>query len=196
MQIWLARHGQTDLNLANCWQGRIDQPLNQTGRIQAQTMRKKLGNMTFDAVYASPLDRAVETASILGNVDRSQIRIDPRLIEADFGKYDATKYLRPGSLPLVFFWALPEILSQPKTVESIPDMIKRSQSFLRDLAEENYQNVLITCHGGIMRVLTGCLLGKKSQYVWRPKPHNCEVRVFTPDGSHYKMTKDLLLPGK
>lgn len=194
MQIWLSRHGQTDLNLASCWQGRVDQPLNERGRSQARTMQKNLAGVHFDAVYASPLDRAIETASILGNIDRSEIITDPRLIEVDFGKYDKTKYLRLGSLPLVIFWLLPEILPAPKTVETIPHMIERSQSFLDDLLKKDYENVLITCHGGIMRVLTGCLLGKKNHIDWRPKPHNCEVRVFSPAGNHFAMTKDLLLP--
>ena len=88
MKIWIARHGQTRLNKMRLMQGRTDEPLNETGIAQAKAAREKIGDIKFDAVYSSPLNRAIVTGSIIGNVDRSEIIIDDRLIEADFGKYE------------------------------------------------------------------------------------------------------------
>ena len=88
MKIWVTRHGQTNLNRRKLMQGRTDEPLNDVGIRQAMEARKAIGDITFDAVYASPLDRAITTASIIGNVDKSRVFIDPRLIETDFGKYE------------------------------------------------------------------------------------------------------------
>ena len=177
MKIWITRHGQTELNLKKLMQGRVDEPLNDTGRNQAKAARAQIGDIKFDAVFASPLDRAVETASILGGVDRSQVITDDRIIETDFGKYDMKSYYRMG-IPMILYWALPEIFPAPKTVETIESMAARSRSFLNDLQEKDYDNVLIVCHGGIIRALCGCLENRKRGIKWRPKPHNCEIRKY------------------
>ena len=82
MTIWLTRHGQTNLNKQHLMQGRTDEPLNETGRAQARAARAQLGDMHFDAVYASPLQRAIETGAIIGDVPMEKVIIDERLIEA------------------------------------------------------------------------------------------------------------------
>lgn len=185
MRIWLARHGETYLNKNKRMQGRSDVPLNETGRWQAGVVRKAIareyGEVTFDAVFASPLDRAIETASIISGFSRDEIQIDDRIMETDFGKYEQRPYTKMGAA-MTLYWALPEVFPAPDTVESIASMRERSQSFVMDLKdlcrEKNYENVLVTCHGGIIRALSGCLAERRNGLMWRPKPKNCEVRIF------------------
>lgn len=162
-------------------QGHTDEPLNATGIEQAHAMREKIGDVHFDAVYASPLQRAIKTASILGDVPESEIHIDPRVIEVSFGKYELRKYEQQG-IWMTAFWLLPEVFPAPPTVETIPQMKERTTSFLQELEQQDYENVLVTCHGGIMRVLCGYLKDSPTGLMWRPKPDNCEIRVF--DGHH------------
>ncbi|MBR2736016.1 MAG: histidine phosphatase family protein [Firmicutes bacterium] len=184
MKIWIARHGQTRLNLEKRMQGLTNEPLNETGIRQAEAAAKRIGHVDFDAVYASPLDRAVVTGSIIGNVSREKIRIDQRLIEVDFGRYEKKKFLFMGPL-MSAYWAFPEVFPRPRTVESIDSMKKRSVSFLQELEQMDYDNVLVACHGGIMRALTGYLDDRRNGLWWRPKPRNCEIRVFESiDGKH------------
>jgi alpha-ribazole phosphatase/probable phosphoglycerate mutase len=86
---------------------------------------------------------------------------------------------------MTLYWTLPEIFPAPKSVETTASLRERSSSFLRELEEKNYGTVLIACHGGIMRALSGYLEDKKNGLAWRPKPHNCEVRVYeAKDGRH------------
>lgn len=184
MNIWITRHGQTNLNKAKLMQGLTDEPLNDTGREQATKARALIGDMHFDAVYASPLDRAIETASIIGDVKKEEVIIDKRIIEVDFGKYEAKSYFKMGP-KMTLYWALPEVFHAPKTVESISSMVKRSSDFLSDLEATGYENVLIVCHGGIIRALCGYLENRKNKIKWRPKPHNCEIRVYSAtEGKH------------
>lgn len=165
-------------------QGLTDEPLNEIGLAQAREARKKIGQVHFDAVYASPLDRAITTASIIGAVPKKDVIVDPRIIEVDFGKYEQRKYTALGPA-MTLFWALPEVFPAPKTVETISSMVSRSSDFLKELESKGYENVLITCHGGIIRSLCGYLEDRPRGYKWRPKPKNCEIRVYEyKDGKH------------
>lgn len=196
MKIWITRHGQTNLNKAHLMQGRTDEPLNEAGIRQAKQARKNIPGVTYDKVYASPLGRAIDTASIIGAVDKKDITIDPRIIEVNFGRYEKKPYTKLG-IAMTLFWMLPWIIPAPKTVETIPSMKKRAASFLEDVIADGrkngYENILITCHGGIMRVLSGYMLGKKSGLMWYPKPHNCEIRVFGADPEQHRMLADYKL---
>ncbi|SDB06657.1 alpha-ribazole phosphatase [Eubacterium oxidoreducens] len=184
MKIWLTRHGQTNLNKMRLMQGLTDEPLNETGIAQAKMARNNLGDLAFDAVYSSPLSRAITTASIIGNIPGDEVIIDERLIETNFGRYECADYNHLG-VAMSLYWALPEIFPAPDSVETIASMTARSSSFLKELETKNYENVLISCHGGILRALCGYLCDKRLGIVWRPKPHNCEIRVFESiDGRH------------
>ena len=182
MKIWLVRHGQTDLNRARLMQGRTDMPLNENGIRQAEEAAKAVRNISFDAVYASPLGRAVRTASIISGMPEEKIITDSRLIETDFGKYEKRPYHLLG-LRMTLYWALPEVFPAPRTVETIASMVRRSSSFLRDLEKQSFENVLVSCHGGIIRALCGYLEDRPKGILWRPKPHNCEFRIYEYHGS-------------
>ena len=189
MKIWITRHGQTRLNKMRMMQGLTDEPLNETGIRQAKEARKRIGNVHFDAVYASPLDRAVKTGAYIGGVKPEDVIIDQRLIETDFGKYEKRKYYLMGPA-MTLYWAFPEIFPAPVGVESVESLVRRSSDFLKELEKKGCGKVLVACHGGIMRALCGYLADRKNGICWRPKPHNCEIRVFESDsGGHRYLGK-------
>ena len=112
MKIWITRHGQTRLNKARLMQGLTDEPLNEKGLEQARMARQRIGDVHFDAVYASPLNRAIMTGAIIGGVDPSEVIIDKRIIEANFGNYEQKNYYLLGP-SMTLYWAVPEIF--PRT---------------------------------------------------------------------------------
>lgn len=177
MKVWITRHGQTALNKQQLMQGLYDEPLNEVGIEQAKEARKKIGDVKFDAVYCSPLVRAKKTAMIIGNVSEDELKVDPRIIEVNFGKYELRNYKKLGFW-MSLFWLLPEIIPAPKTVEPVSSMVARSRSFLEDLKKEDYENVLVVCHGGIIRALCGVLEHRRKGIKWRPRPENCEIRKY------------------
>lgn len=198
MRIWLTRHGQTRLNKERLMQGRTDEPLNETGIRQAEAMRelilKEEPSLTFDAVYASPLNRAVTTASIIGGVSPESVIRDARIIETDFGRYELKKYYLLGPA-MSLYWALPEVFPAPSSVESIASMTERSRAFLQELEQKKgCRNILAACHGGILRALSGYMEDRPNGIKWRPKPHNCEVRVYETENGVHRLVKDILLP--
>ncbi len=84
--LCLVRHGETDWNASGLTQGSTDIPLNDTGRRQASETGTLLAEDSWDALVASPLARARETAEIIGRyTGLSDITLDPRLVERSFG---------------------------------------------------------------------------------------------------------------
>ncbi len=190
MKIWLTRHGQTRYNKQKLMQGLTDEPLNEKGIAQAKAARARIGDVHFDAVYASPLDRAITTGAIIGGVDRSEIIVDERIIEADFGRYELSKYYLMGPA-MTLYWAFPEVFPAPESVETIASMVERSSSFLREIEQKDYENVLVACHGGIIRALSGYLSDQKNGIEWRPKPHNCEIRIYESDHGKHRFVEKI-----
>ena len=76
-EIYLIRHGQTDYNRQFRLQGRSDIPLNRLGLAQARAAHEALRGVHFDAVYASPLRRAVDTACIVSGWPEEKNRAGP-----------------------------------------------------------------------------------------------------------------------
>lgn len=84
--IYCVRHGQSEANLAQIMQGsKIDTPLTKLGKQQALAAKAKLATVSFDAVYASPLKRAVQTAKLISSATPT---LDDRLVEFDYGTWD------------------------------------------------------------------------------------------------------------
>lgn len=86
--ILLARHGETDWNRERRVQGHSDTPLNETGREQARTLAGALARVPLDAVYASDLARARETAEIVAATHGLDVRTDVELRERNFGSWE------------------------------------------------------------------------------------------------------------
>lgn len=152
MKIYLVRHGQTDWNMEMRAQGRKDVPLNATGRAQAEELREKVKDLEFDAVYASPLVRAAETAEIAVG-DRYEIVYDERLKERSFGDFEG-KVLESWAQPVkginIDDMTLEEILGNVETVKS---MLARVRDFV-DFLKQNYSDdakILVVGHGAMSK---------------------------------------------
>ena len=88
-RILLVRHGETDFNLTHRFQGRIDIPLNEEGKSQAQALALALKDEPLTAIYSSPLLRAMETArSIMSFHPSTPFFEEEGLIEMDLGELD------------------------------------------------------------------------------------------------------------
>ena len=85
--ILLARHAETDWNRDRRWQGHADPPLNATGRAQAEELAERLAPTPLDAIYASDLQRAVETANAVARGRGLTVVLDPQLREIDVGEW-------------------------------------------------------------------------------------------------------------
>jgi probable phosphoglycerate mutase len=86
-RLLLARHGQTDANAGQVFQGQTGGPLNEVGRTQAEKLAKRLRTSGASIVYASDLLRAVETATFVADALGVPLREDRTLREVDVGAW-------------------------------------------------------------------------------------------------------------
>lgn len=172
--IYIMRHGETDLNRENRLQGQIDCPLNERGWEQARLAgeRFRARGLTFDQVCASTLTRAVQTAALAAGVPESAVRRDPRLIELDYGPYDAVPFTDLG--PEMFAWFRdPEGTPPPAGIEPISALLDRTGAFLDSLrAEGGEGSVLVVTHGVAIRAMLGHLMHTGAA-VWGMPIDNC-----------------------
>ena len=159
MTIYIIRHGQTEKNKAHVLQGRSDDLLNEAGVSQAREAAAwfKAQGITFDLIYSSPLQRAIDTGRIVAG-DIPMI-IDDRLIEMDYGPYEGMDLKHPAPEIITFF---SDFVNNPapEGMEPLSDIVKRTGAFLEDIkgGEIDGTTVLISTHAiamkGILEYLT------------------------------------------
>jgi len=86
--LLLVRHGETDWNADGRLQGQTDRPLSDFGRRQARQLADELAGEELEAIYASDLSRARETAEIIGDRLGLATVLDPDLREKDWGTWE------------------------------------------------------------------------------------------------------------
>lgn len=148
MRIAFLRHGPTDWNEEGRIQGRIDMPLSEAGRANMARLLPPAGFETARA-YTSPLERARETASLLGF---PQAIPDGRLAEHNWGAWEGLTreeiLARDGAD--AFTKAGSGIDFTPKDGESTRDLLARVAAFLCERATED-RNAIAIAHRGVLR---------------------------------------------
>ena len=85
MKLYVIRHGRTDSNDKNVFNGRYDEDINKVGISQAEIARDKLANYDIDLIISSPMKRTLHTAQII-NTKNIDIIPDEHFIERDTGE--------------------------------------------------------------------------------------------------------------
>jgi len=155
--ILLIRHGETDWNVDKRLQGHIDIGLNQAGQRQVLALGQHLAGEGIDAIFASDLQRARDTAQAVADVAGLEVRIDTGLRERCYGAFEG---LRHTEIELRY----PEAYRQWKArepdfrypageriAETMREFYDRSVAAVqRVLASGRYRKVAIVTHGGVL----------------------------------------------
>jgi probable phosphoglycerate mutase len=142
----LVRHGETDWNADGRLQGQTDRPLGDFGRRQARQLAEELGGEELEAIYASDLARARETAEIVGERLGLAVVLDADLRQKDWGTWEGLTAVERDRVEFVG--------------ESTEDHQERTLRALRRIAERHPSgHVLVITHGGSMRRVQTAALG-------------------------------------
>ncbi|WBB49565.1 histidine phosphatase family protein [Verrucosispora sp. WMMA2044] len=157
--IW--RHGNTDWNAASRVQGQTDVPLNDRGREQARTAAPLLAALRPDALVASDLSRAAETAAALSALTGLPVRSDARLRERHFGRWQGLLLTEVAErFPAEYTRWRAGDPDPGADVEPLDELGKRIGTALQEAADQlPGGTVVIATHGGAARQGCGQLLG-------------------------------------
>lgn len=152
----LARHGETDWNIEHRWQGWADQPLNETGRAQARDLADRLGGRRIDAIYASDLLRARETAEIVGARLELPVQLERGLREVNVGEWSGLTLAEIEARFPEGFRRWQEGGVGWIDGESYEEMGRRViQTVVRISADRPDGTILVVTHGGSIRACRG-----------------------------------------
>lgn len=165
LELWLIRHGETDWNTQGRIQGSSDTPLNSHGVRQAERLGARLQALSFDAVYASDLQRARSTATTA--LPGVTPQLDPRLRELAYGVLEGKAWseLDADEAAIAAHWHEDPYARRVPGGESYGDLVARVEAFRLDLPSAG--RVLAFTHGGTVRSALYALTGRPNGAHWR-----------------------------
>ncbi|MCL6450911.1 MAG: histidine phosphatase family protein [Acetobacteraceae bacterium] len=195
----LVRHGETEWNREEVFRGRADIPLNERGRAQAEAVARALAGVPLQAVYSSPLSRALETARALGRPHGLEVRVHPGLVDLDYGAWQGRPHAEVRRLyPRLYRrW-----LERPETVrfpggESLREAARRALAAVQELARAHPAGpdegwVALVAHRVINKLLVCELLGVGPGGFWKVGQDTAALNVFDygPEGSVVRVIND------
>tara|TARA_B100001115_G_C15842500_1_gene422904 strand:- start:2020 stop:3345 length:1326 start_codon:yes stop_codon:yes gene_type:complete len=181
-RIILVRHGETDWNMEGRFQGQIDIPLNENGKIQAKQASEYLKVIKFNKAYSSSMKRPFETAKIILNKADLKINKIADLSEISHGLWEGKleNEIREKWPKLLNDWhQRPEKVIMPEG-ESIRDVAKRAISSWENICskQEDGDITLLVAHDAVNKTLICHILGLDCSNIWMIKQGNGGITVI------------------
>lgn len=176
MKLFIARHGQTEWNVADKICGVTDVPLTQKGIEQARILADKLSEYPIDRIFVSPLKRAVATAEIIAGTLGIDFTVDARLTEQNYGVFEGV-YRKDEQ----FLAAKCNFLCRYPGGESAALVAQRVYNLI-DEVKANYpeQNILFVTHGGVCRIIETYFNNLSNDDYFQFAIKNCELKIYNP----------------
>ena len=171
--FYFVRHGQTVWNVENKICGATDIALTEQGHEQAIETGKKIlaEGIQADEILYSPLQRAADTAKHISEITGIPARVEPRLKEQNFGKWESTP--RNGA---DFKLAKQSFACSYEGGESMLRLAQRIYNLLDDIeAESDEKTYILVAHNGIARVIQSYFTDMTNEEFAGYGVKNCEV---------------------
>jgi len=161
-RLYLVRHGATQLTAEDRFSGAIGVDLSVEGRAQAERLAERLASEPISAVYASPLSRTVETATILAMPHRLPVVQRDGLREISHGHWEgmSRQDVETQFADEYAAWDADPFTFAPDGGESGVQVLARALPVIREVVVTHVgQNVLVVSHKATLRLLLSSLLG-------------------------------------
>jgi len=190
-ELILARHGETGWNVEKIYRGRTDVNLDEVGIKQAELLGKYLSNWELEAIYSSPLRRAIDTANIIARYQKIGIHIAEGLIDFNYGEWQSLSEQRVKNLYPTLH---DEWHNNPHKVrmpggESLEDVKKRAINVVNDVLSEYQGSVLLVSHRVVNKVLICSLLGLGNSHFWNIKQDVSGITIFNYVDGRFVLTR-------
>ena len=185
-RIYLIRHGESTWNAQRRWQGVADSPLSDAGRAEAILLADALHAVPLQAVYCSPLRRAVDTAAVVAAVHRLDVIPVADLREIAFGVWEsllATEVEQRFGALLKEWWERPDRVQIPGAEPLDAARARVSAAIHEIVARHQDSQVAVVAHGGVNKLLMLTLLDAPLSSYWRMRQDNACINIVEVDGN-------------
>jgi broad specificity phosphatase PhoE len=181
LELKIIRHGETAWNTGDVFRGRTPIPLSENGIKQAALLGNYLSGKKLNAVYCSPLERAVQTAEAVAKVQNLTAQPMPNLTDLDFGEWEGlpVSEVKTRYKETYEFWLRKPDLAQIPGGESLDSAQKRVMQALNEIMTANKDGTIaIVTHRVITKILECALLGLDNSHFWNIDQDTCGVTTF------------------
>ena len=203
LKLYIVRHGQTEWNVLEKFQGQLNSALTEEGIEKVGKTGKELKNVEFKAVYTSKLRRTVRTAEIIleknsfekkKNIER-KLKLEKlsELNEIYFGEWQGMDFkeifLKYPKEAHNYFYDVKNYCAENVKGEELKDGLERFLSGLKKIVNDNEKgNILIVTHGTVLELFFNYIENKEADDLDERKLiGNGEYRVFSFKNGKYVM---------
>jgi len=187
----LARHGETVWNIEKIYRGRADVNLDEMGIKQAELLGNYLSHWGLEAIYSSPLRRALDTANIIARYQKIGVHIAEDLIDFDYGEWQS---LPEQEAKRLYPTLHNEWHNNPHKVkmpggESLEDVRRRVIKVVNDVLARYQGSVVLVSHRVVNKALICYLLGLDNSYFWNIKQDVGGITIFNYVDRRFVLTR-------
>ena len=188
-KLYITRHGETEWNTQQRFQGQHDSPLTKHGVEQANLLSEYLQNIPIDAIYTSSCNRAVVTANIINSNRNLPFYACDELREINFGIWEgmsAVEVKEKYPYDLHKYFNLPDEYIPNNGGETFDEVRLRILKKIEEIVSAHLnETILIVVHGNVLRILHAYFSNCSLSEIWRflAKPASLSLLTVT-DGNY------------
>ena len=189
-RVLLVRHGETEWNRVERFRGRTDIELNETGHRQARAVAQRLSSWQMEAIYSSPLKRALQTAQPIAQACGLEVQPLDGIIDIEYGDC-------AGLSPQEFSTRHPDLFETwrdaPQEVrfprgESLDDVRRRAWRGMDEVCSTHaHGTVILVSHVVVNRVLICAALGVGNYSFWKIGQDNAAISIIEAEQAGYRL---------
>ena len=202
LKLYIVRHGQTEWNVLEKFQGQLNSPLTTEGIKKIEKTASELKNIKFEAVYTSELGRTISTAEIIlqhNNFEKIKNKNEKltlyklsELNEINFGEWQGMNFkeifIKYPEEAHNYFYDVKNYTAKNIKGEELKDGLERFLKGLKKIrSNHEYGNILIVTHGTVLELFFNYIQNKKAHDLDERKLiGNGEYKIFTLENEKYK----------
>ena len=180
-KVYVVRHGQTAWNLEEVFRGRMDIPLDETGKKEVHLAGEALKDETLHAIYSSPLSRSIETAENIAKFQNVEVTPLEAIIDISYGEWEGVSRVEVQKKypDLYDLWLkAPHKVTFPKG-ESLEAVRVRTMGAIENLLEKHKnENIALVAHRAPNKVICCNLIGIDNSNFWRLQQDTASTNLF------------------
>ncbi|HSA59549.1 MAG TPA: histidine phosphatase family protein [bacterium] len=199
LEILLIRHGQTDWNRDRRIMGRKPVPLNKAGRAEARALAKALKGVKIDALYTSPVLRAVETAEHLRDGRKTAIRHAQEMAEIDYGRWIGKTFEEVIPEKAFRVYHKTPRKAQAPGGERMRDVYRRTIRFIETIRRRHKAGrIAVVSHADVIKTVLVHYLGMDYDHLLKFRIDNASISLlwFYKDRARVMAVNALAAPHK